>query len=234
MTSNPRTKNNDVAPHYVGHRKRLRERFKKAPEAFHDYELLELLLAYSIPRVDTKERAKALLEKFGALPAVLNAPFEDLVSVPGISGNSAVLIRLAGELNVKREATEMTSKKRLSTPSEALSFARSKLEGQSDEAFPAIYLNARNRVPAYEMVNEGTVNRAVVYPRNVVRGALDNNASALILAHNHPSGECEPSAHDISLTEAISAALKTIDVEVLDHVIIGTGKHFSFAEEKLL
>jgi DNA repair protein RadC len=128
----------------------------------------------------------------------------------------------------------MFAKKHLSSPSEALKFAESKLASNANEAFLVIYLNSKNAVLSHEVVNEGTVNRAVVYPRNIVKEALRANASALILAHNHPSGECAPSTHDLELTKALREALNTIDVTVLDHLIIGAGEHFSFAESKLL
>ncbi|MCK5844683.1 MAG: DNA repair protein RadC [Victivallales bacterium] len=232
MTSDSASKN--PKPHYSGHRKRLRERFNKSPESFEDYELLELLLAYSIPRVDTKPKAKKLLEKFENLHSVLKAPNEELTALNGLSENTATLIKLISELNSRNEASVILSKENLPSPSDALKFVKSKIESSDNEAFLVIYLNARNRVLAYEIINEGTVDRAVVYPRNIVREALRNNASALILAHNHPSGECDPSAHDIALTDSLIKALKTVDVSVLDHLIIGAGDHFSFAESKIL
>lgn len=233
MTSNSSDKKN-APPHYTGHRKRLRERFNNSPESFEDYELLELLLSYSIPRIDTKPKAKALLEKFGNLHSVLNASNDELLTIKGVSENSVTLIKLLSELNSRREASVILSKTKLPSPSDALKFVRSKIESSKNELFLVIYLNTRNRVIAYETINEGTVDRTVVYPRNIVKEALRNNASALILAHNHPSGECDPSAHDITLTDAIIKALKTIDVSILDHLIIGAGNHFSFAESELL
>jgi DNA repair protein RadC len=218
----------------MGHRKRLRDRFNKSPKSFEDYELLELLLAYAIPRIDTKPKAKFLLEKFKNIHSILKASTDELMSIGGVSENTATLVKLLSELNSRNEASIILTQETLPSPSDALKFVKSQIGSSENEAFLVIYLNTRNRVLAYEIINEGTVNRAVIYPRNIAREALKNNAAALILAHNHPSGECDPSTHDVTLTNSIIKALETIDVTILDHLIIGADNYFSFAESKLL
>jgi len=223
------------APDYIEHRKRLREKFLKAgAEGFHDYELLELLLTFAIPRVDVKPAAKALMKRFGTLNAVLDATQSELQSVSGMGPASAVLIRLVKELFSAYLAERMEGKDVLSSPLAVVDFARVKLAGLPHEAFMVIYLNVKNRVIDHEVLQEGTVDRAIVYPREIIKAALTHKATGLLLSHNHPSGDPEPSQEDKHLTRSVIEAARTVEIKVLDHIIVGKNGYFSFQENRLL
>jgi DNA repair protein RadC len=200
----------------------------------HDYELLELLLTYAIPRKDLKPVAKALIKRFGGLAGVLDATHEDLVSVPGLGSNSSVLIRLVKQVCEAYLGEQMTARDALSSPRSVMDFARAKLAGLPHEAFMVVYLNVKNEVVGHELIHEGTLDRAVIYPRRVIASALANRAANLILVHNHPSGHTEPSPEDKKLTRMIKDAARTVEISVLDHIIVGRGGYFSFAEQEIL
>ncbi|MBI2877384.1 MAG: DNA repair protein RadC [Candidatus Tectomicrobia bacterium] len=222
-------------PHYLEHRRRLRERFQKASaDGLHDYELLELLLTYAIPRKDIKPIAKDLLKRFGGLSGVLDASQKELEAVPGLGSISATLIRLVKELCGAYLAERMKQRDVLSSPQAVADFARLKLAGLPHEAFMVIHLNAKNEVIEHEIIHEGTIGRALIYPRRVIEAALAHHAAGLILVHNHPSGHPEPSEEDQRLTRTIAEATRTVDVRVVDHIIIGKDGYFSFEEEHLL
>ena len=218
-----------------GHRKRLLEKFTTAGiEALHDYEALELLLTYVIRRQDVKPQAKALLEKFGSVKGIMDAEIDDLQTVPGIGDRSAILFKLIKEiaaLYLKQKAME---KKQVSCTTELLDFCRTKMGGKKDEEFCVIYLDAQNQIIEFETVQKGIVNQAVVYPRQVLESALKKKATAIILAHNHPSGHVRPSDADIRLTKTIQETAKVLDILVHDHIIIGENRFFSFREEGLM
>jgi len=221
-------------PHYLGHRERLRERFRRVgAEGLHDYELLELLLTYAIPQRDVKPVAKELIRRFGGLSGVLDAEQRELEEVPGLGPRSATLIRLVKGLHGAYLAERMEHRDLLSSPGAAVDFARVKLAGLPHEALMVIYLNIKNEVIDHEVLHEGTVDRVVVYPRRIVEGALAHHAAGLILVHNHPSGDPEPSEDDRRLTRAVAAATRTVEVRLLDHIIVGRDGYFSFREEGL-
>ena len=220
---------------YKGHRQRLRERFEKnGSSAFAEHELLELLLTYSIPVKDVKPAAKELLNRFGSLPEVLDADINELKNSEGVGTVSAILIRLIKELNIEYHAHTFKNKVILSAPNEVYEFIKSKLAGERDEKFMVIYLNTKNKIIEFEISAEGTVNQATVYPRKIIRKALENNAAGLILAHNHPSGEPSPSKDDISLTNSLKATCDTMNIRLLDHIIVGKLGYFSFNKEHLI
>ncbi|OGV39085.1 MAG: hypothetical protein A2X48_17805 [Lentisphaerae bacterium GWF2_49_21] len=222
-------------PHYHGHRERLRERFSNyGSESFREYELLELLLTYSIPRRDVKEQAKALVSKFNSLSGVLNADMKELCEVEGISENSAILISLCREMAAKYFEDKIYSRDVIAEPGSVYDFARIKLSHLKDEVFMVILLNPKNHVIDFTVLDEGTVDSAIVYPRKIVREVIEKNASSVILVHNHPSGVCNPSNDDIRLTSAVRDAVKPVDVKVLDHIIAGKTGYFSFREKNLL
>ncbi len=222
-------------PHYIGHRQRLRERFRKGgPEGFHDYELLELLLTYGIPRRDVKPIAKALINRFGSLSRVFDASPNELEKVTGVGPISATLIRIVKELCSAYLEERMRSREVLSSPQAVVDFVRMKLSGLPYEAFMVIYLNPKNEVIDYEIIQEGTVDRAAVFPRRIIEGAILHHASGLILVHNHPSGHHQPSDEDKHLTRNILGATRSLDLRILDHIVVGKNGHFSFMENQLL
>lgn len=222
-------------PHYVNHRKRLRERFRKSgADGMHDYELLELLLTFSIPRRDVKPVAKKLISEFGGLSGVLDADQKKLEELRGVGSMSAALIRLVKELYNTYLAENMKRGDVLSSPETVLKFVRVRLSGMTNEAFMVIYMNVKNEVIDYSILHEGTVDNVAVYPRRIIETALSRHASGVILVHNHPSGNPMPSREDKALTREIADAAITLDIRVLDHIIVGKDGYYSFMENDLL
>jgi len=222
-------------PHYINHRKRLRERFHKAgAEGMHDYELLELLLTFSIPRRDVKPVAKKLISTFGSLSGVLDAEQKELEKLNGVGSMSASLIHLIKELYSGYLAENMKKENVLSSPEAVIDFSRVKLSGLSNEAFMVIYINVKNEVIDHALLQEGTLDNVAVYPRRIVETALSHHASGVILVHNHPSGNPMPSKEDKILTKEIAVAAFALDIRVLDHLIVGKEGYFSFMENNLL
>lgn len=216
----------------AGHRSRLRERFRKAGlSGFHDYEVLELLLTFAIPRRDMKPSAKELIRKFGGLRGVFDASIEELQEVPGVGPNAAIMVKFlkeAASLYLKEKIRKMPL---LDSPEAVIEYCRHSLQGQRNELFQVIYLKARNEIIEVETVAEGTVDFTAVYPRKIIEGALRHNAVGLVFVHNHPGGAAEGSDGDRRLTQALVQAAKAVGVSVYDHVIIGQDGHFSFREQ---
>jgi DNA repair protein RadC len=220
---------------YIGHRKRLRERFRRGGiEGLHDYEVLELLLTYAVPRRDVKPIAKRLIESFGSLAGVLDAGPERVEQVGQVGPSSSTLLRLVKETCEAYLAERMERTDVLSSPRVVQEFARLRLAGLPHEAFMVIYLNAKNRVLSHHIMQEGTVTQAAVYPRRIVEEALARHAAGVIVVHNHPSGEVDPSAEDRLLTRSLQEATRALDIRILDHLIVGREGYFSFAESGLL
>jgi len=222
-------------PDYLGHRQRLRERFRKDGVAgMHDYEVLELLLTYALPRKDVKPLAKELIRVFGSFAAVFDASLEELEKIKNVGPISATLLGLIKEICSMYLAEKMKNKDILSSPQAVLNFARVKLAGLPREAFLVIFLNNKNRVILCKIIQEGTIDQAIIYPRRLIEEALACHATGVILVHNHPSGEPEPSPEDKQLTRSLLEAARTIDLRILDHIIVGREGYCSFLEKGLL
>ena len=212
----------DDKPHQHGHRERLRERVVQGGLGpLPDYELLELYLQRSVPRQDVKERAKGLLKRFGSLQGVLAAPFPELQQVRGIGEAVALDLKLVHEL-ARRAGREAIEKRPvISSWSALLDYVRTAIGHEPREQVRVLYLDTKNQLILDEETSRGTVNHAPLYPREVVRRALELSASSLILVHNHPSGDPSPSAADIAVTKEVTAAARTLGVSVHDHIIVG-------------
>jgi len=228
--------NKKLKPGYLNHRRRIREKYLKSGlDNWHDYEILELILTHAIPRKDTKPVAKALLRKFKSIRGVFDAEMEELNKVSGIGANAAILINLFKEVVSLYLLQDLLEQKNvISSPKAVYNYLQASLRGSKDEIFKVIFLNTANRPVKAETIHVGTVNKAVVYPRKVVEHALKNKATSVILAHNHPGGSLTPSEDDKNITQALIKALGTVDVNVLDHIIIGLEGYFSFKEHKLI
>ena len=224
-------------PHYHGHRKRLRERFlKNGLTGFADHEVVELLLTLAITRLDVKQPAKALLQRFGSLRGVLDAPLQELQSVKGIGEIAATALHVIRE-SATLYLQEVSEGEEALHDSERLSdFWRMRIGALKHEVFAVAYLDSANRLlrNGIETLHEGTIDRAAVYPRRVVEAALKRQAAAIVLAHNHPNGNVQPSEHDKLLTRAIVLAAETIRLRVVDHLIVSSTKAFSFRKAGLL
>lgn len=222
-------------PHHLDHRQRLRARFMAGGAgAMPDYELLELVLFRAIPRRDVKPLAKRLLAEFGSLPAVLAAPAGRLAAIPGVGAAVVQELRIAAAVAERMAQARVLHREILGSWDALLSYCRIAMSERETEQFRILFLDRKNVLIADEAQARGTVDHVPVYPREVVRRALELNASALILVHNHPSGDPEPSAADIEMTARITEAAGVMGIVVHDHLIIGKGRELSFRAEGYL
>ena len=225
------------SPHFHGHRRRLRERFLKTGLAgFADYEVVELILTLAVPRQDVKERAKALIERFGSLRGILDAPLEQLRTVQGIGEVTPVALRIIRESASLYLVQSAEGRDFLGDPEAVARFWRARIGALPNEVFEIALLDSGLRLlrDGVERMEEGTIDRAAVYPRRVIEAALRQNAAALILAHNHPSGQVQPSEHDKLLTRALVLAAETVHLRIVDHLVVSVDEVFSFRKEGLL
>jgi DNA repair protein RadC len=218
-------------PHYLGHRKRLKEKLRKDPSLLEDYEVLELLLGYAVPRKDTKPLAKELLERFGSFKELLFARASQFEQVPGIGQGISTFWLLWREFWSRLEQSEFKPKTVLDSPTKVARLARTRLSFLEVEEFWMILVDTKNRLLAFEKICSGTVDQAPVFPREVIARALELKASGLILLHNHPGGDPRPSHQDFQLTRKLQAVARDLGLRVLDHIIIGQDNYFSFQEE---
>jgi len=234
VAGNPQKKVKE-APHHLGHRDRLRERFSKSgSEGLHDYELLELVLFRAIPRRDVKPIAKQLLAKFGSFADVLTAPVERLTEVPGVSDKVATELKVIQAAAVKLTQGKVLNKPAISSWSALIDYCRASMAYNKTEQFRILFLDRKNVLIADEIQQQGTIDHTPVYPREVVKRALELGASSIILVHNHPSGDPTPSRADIEMTKRIVEAGKSLGINVHDHLVIGKGEHASFKSLGLL
>src|ERR1700712_1317652 len=222
-------------PHYHGHRERLRERFYGAgPDALTDYELLEMALYPALLRRDTKPLAKALLKKFGSFAEVVHAPEARLREVEGIGDASVHQIKLLAAAASRVAKGEIKRSIALSSWNDVIGYCRSSMAFADKEQFRLLFLDKRNQLIADEVQQTGTVDHTPVYPREVIKRALELSATALILVHNHPSGDPTPSQADIQMTKAIVDIATPLGISVHDHIIVGKRGHASLKGMKLI
>ena len=225
----------DAAPHYHGHRERLRDRFRQAgSEALSDYELLELLLFRALPRRDVKPLAKSLLEKFGSFAEVISAPESRLAEVKGLGDSGVTELKIVQAAASRLLHGAVRKRPVLSSWSSVLDYCRSAQAFADREQFRILFLDKRNQLIADEIQQTGTVDHTPVYPREVVKRALELSATAIVLVHNHPSGDPTPSQADIDMTKKIVAVAGPLGVAVHDHIIVGRDGHVSMKGLKLI
>ena len=224
------------APHYHGHRERLRDRFRDAgPDALSDYELLEMVLFRALPRRDVKPLAKSLIAKFGSFAEVVHAPELRLREVSGLGDSAITEIKLIaatasrvakGQINTQRTV--------LSSWSSVIEYCRAAMAFADKEQFRILFLDKRNQLIADELQQVGTIDHTPVYPREVVKRALELSATAIILVHNHPSGDPTPSTADVQMTKSIVAIAGPLGISVHDHIIVGKNGHASLKGLRLM
>ena len=225
-----------------GHRERIKEKFlKNGIDGFAEYEILELLLTYCIPRKDTKPIAKDLLNKFKTLDNVFKADFDKLSVIDGLGNNSIAFLKLIGDLPSIIYKDELKNKKlidretlKISNKDILLNYLRNKIGYEEKEKFYLIYLSSSNEVIEFEENSVGTLDRSSVYPREIYKKIINLNAKSVILAHNHPSDNITPSKSDIELTNEIAKGLKNFGALLIEHIIITKNSYFSFLEEGLI
>jgi len=220
--------------HRSGHRQRLKDRFVNGgPEALPDYELLELVLFNAISRRDTKPMAKRLIERFGSFAEAINAPPERLREVEGIGDSAIVQLKLVRAAALRLMQGNIMQRPVLTSWTAVVDYCRAAMGFEAQEQFRILFLDKKNRLIADEVQQRGTVDHTPVYVREVVKRALELSASAIILVHNHPSGDPTPSRADIDMTKQIVDAAKPLGVAIHDHIIVGRQGHASFKGLKL-
>lgn len=230
-------KDNDQKSHYLGHRQRLRERFLKSGFAgMAEHEVIEILLTLALPRKDVKKPAKDLLDHFGNLQGILDAPADELRTIHGIGEVAPTafrIIREAANLYLQQRAEKGNC---LAADEAITEFWRSRLGGLRHEVFEVAYLDSGYRLlkDGIDRLEEGTIDRAAVYPRMVMEAALRKRAAVLVFAHNHPNGDVKPSDQDKSLTRALVLAAETLQIKVYDHLIVSDNEVFSFRKAGML
>ncbi|NOX20972.1 MAG: DNA repair protein RadC [Nitrospirae bacterium] len=222
-------------PLYAGHRERLRSRFRETGiQGLQDYEALELLLTYALPRKDTKPIAKTLLNRFGSLRGVFDAAPQELMTIDGVGEAVAHYIKLIKGIFDSLLKEQIARRPVFHSPERVIEYLRFSMGGNKDEQFRILLLDNQNRLIKEVLISEGTVDQAHVYPRRILETTLQYKASGLILVHNHPGGKAQPSKADITLTEKIREVSNTLNIRLLDHLIVTTDSYFSFNKEGLL
>ena len=240
-SKSPESKSSDTsagfedAPHYYGHRERLRARFREAgADALSDYELLELVLFRALPRRDVKPLAKSLIARFGSFAEVANAPPSRLAEVAGLGESAITEIALTAATASRIAKGAIKERLTLGSWTAVIDYCRTTMGFSEKEQFRVLFLDKRNQLIADEVQQTGTVDHTPVYPREVVKRALEVSATAIILVHNHPSGDPTPSQADIQMTRRIVEIAGTLDISVHDHIIVGRNGHASFKGLRLI
>jgi DNA repair protein RadC len=222
-------------PHYHGHRMRLRERFRGAgADALSDYELLEMVLFRALPRGDVKPLAKSLIKKFGSFAEVVHAPATRLREIDGVGEATITELQLIAAAANRVARGQVQQRTMLSSWNEAIDYCRTSMAFADKEQFRILFLDKRNQLISDEVQQVGTVDHTPVYPREVIKRALELSATAIILVHNHPSGDPTPSGADIHMTKAIIDIAKPLGIAVHDHIIVGKNGHASMKGLRLI
>jgi DNA repair protein RadC len=222
-------------PHYHGHRERLRERFHNAgPDALSDYELLEMVLFSAQPRRDTKPLAKTLLRRFGSFAETVHAPETLLREVDGMGDASITQLKLVAAASSRIAKGQLNQRTLLSSWNDVIAYCRTSMAFADKEQFRLLFLDKRNQLIADEVQQTGTVDHTPVYPREVIKRALELSATAILLVHNHPSGDPTPSQADIHMTKAIIDIAAPLGISVHDHIIVSKAGHASLKGMKLI
>lgn len=225
----------DPAPGHLGHRGRMREKIARSgPEALLDHEMLEMLLFLALPRRDTKPIARNLLARFGSFADTITAPMAELTEVEGMGESAASALKLVQGAALRLSTAEVRHSDVLNNWDRLMTHLTAVMAREPIEQFRVLFLDSKNRLIADEAQARGTVNHTPVYPREVVKRALELHATALILSHNHPSGDPTPSRADIEMTQEVKHAAMALGITLHDHVIIGRGGYLSFRREGLL
>ncbi|YBW37985.1 DNA repair protein RadC [Nitrobacter sp. TKz-YC01] len=223
------------APHYHGHRERLRERFRDAgPDALSDYELLEMVLFRALPRRDVKPLAKSLIGRFGSFAEVVHAPDARLREISGLGEAAIIEIKLIAATASRVAKGQLKQRTVLSSWTAVIDYCRTSMAFADKEQFRILFLDKRNQLIADEVQQVGTVDHTPVYPREVVKRALELSATAIIMVHNHPSGDPTPSQADIQMTQNIIEIAKPLGISVHDHIIVGKNGHASLKGLRLI
>jgi DNA repair protein RadC len=223
-----------VKKHHLGHRQRLRKRFMAAPDSLADYELLELLLTYALPRHDTKPPAKEILARFGSLDKALMADPAALSEIPGLGPATVTFWTALRECLLRKAAAPIARRETFSTPEQVRELVQTRLGGLTKEEFWVILVDSQNRLIRFEQVSRGTVDQTTAYPREILELALRHHASGLILVHNHPGGSPNPSRQDQELTSVVSRLSVELGLRLLDHLIVTSDDFTSFRSLGLL
>jgi DNA repair protein RadC len=217
-----------------GHRKRLRDRLLTVgPEALADHEMLEFIL-FALPRRDTKPLARALLTRFGSFAQAIAAPTQDLLAVDGLGETGTAALKSVHAAALRLMRAEVINQPVLNNWDRLMDYLNAEISRERVEQFRVLFLDNRNRLLADEAQQRGTVNHTPVYPREVAKRALELHATALILVHNHPSGDPTPSRDDIAMTQQVKEAVSALSITLHDHIVVGNGKWLSFLQEGLL
>lgn len=230
-------KTSETKPDYLGHRERLRQRFLLSDgRDMADYELLELVLTIAIPRRDVKPLAKTLISRFGNFAGVINANKDDLCSISGVKENTVTILKV---INAALQRASWQNLQAFDGPiimnfDSLIDYCRSNMCYSDVEEFRLIYLDTKLHVIGQEIMQKGTINSVAIHPREVIKSAMSNRASAIIMVHNHPSGNVQPSKSDVAMTERIDEACESIGIRLLDHLVIGRNEYYSFAQHCLL
>lgn len=217
---------------YKDHRRRLRQKFDKSGfQGFHDYEVLELLLTFAIPRKDTKPTAKELIKRFKGLPGVLSADIKQLAQVNGIGPKAAEFLKIIDAfIGFYFDQKALSGNIQFTELPQLVDYFKATIGQNPNEVMRVLYLNSQNKLIAAENLSEGTVSQAVAFPRKIVEAALKHHATTVIIAHNHPGGLPQPSDNDDSITQQIKNALQTVNITLQEHIIIAEESFYSYRQ----